>query len=991
MISENSMSKDLPCSNLRLLQNTRSLILAFVLTLSSITSNAQVPPGTLGGEIRDELGSLIVGAKVDIQNEKGVAKSVITDSQGTYTITSLPPGRYFVRVAAKGFAANERSEVEIAAGQRTQLSFVLTVAPVDQKVDVGVNRLLSTDPDDNADALVLKGKDLDAFSDDPDQLAAALQELAGLSADGTQFFIDGFTGGRVPPKASISEIRINQNPFSAEYDRLGFGRIEVLTRAGTSKFRGQVFSSFSDESLNSRNPFAPNRAPYQYRLYGASISGPITLRSASYFLDFQQRQVDDNAIVNATILNAALNPELFRLAVLTPQSFITLSPRLDYQVDKNNRLTARYAFSHSLARGEGIGELSLPSRAYRISSRQHVLQISETAVISQKILNETRFQYLRERRLQEGEDSEPTIRVLESFVGGGSQVGLSLNNRDSWEFQNNTSWAKGSQSFKAGGRLRIVSLTDVSPQNFAGTFTFSGGLGAQLDPLNEIIRDPVTGQPLLEAITSIERYRRTLLLKSKQLSPQEIRLRGGGANQFNIAGGDPRSSVKQVDLGIFLQDDWRLRKGFTVSAGFRYESQSNIESNLNFAPRIAFAWAPHAGDQPRPKTVIRGGFGIFYSRFGEDLILQARRFDGITQQQFIVRDPDFFPLVPLLATLANTQQPQITRRVAEDLQAPRIVQSSISIERELPFAFSLSTAFIFTHSNGVLRSRNINAPLPDTGVRPLGDLSNVFQYESSGRLNQNQLVVAVNNRLSRKFTLFARYILSKATSDTDGADSFPANQFDLSNEYGRSILDIRHRLFISASIDTLWGINLNPFILASSGRPFNITIGRDTNGDTLFTERPAFALDAAKPGIIVTRFGAFDPNPTMGQESIPRNFASSPSFFTVNLGASRSFSFVNVATPPAAPSARPQSSNQPAQVSAPAAGAPRASEKRFRLTVAAQVQNLFNRTNAGTPIGNLSSPLFGQSIATGTGLRFIGSGSSRAANRRIEAQVRFSF
>ncbi len=126
---------------------------------------------------------------------------------------------------------------------------------------------------------------------------------AGSSEDGAQIYIDGFTGGRLPPKESIREIRINRNPFSAEYDRLGYGRVEIFTKPGTDRFRGQAFFNFNDEALNARSPFAATRAPYQSRRYGGNISGPLASKRASFFFDFERRETDDNNVVSAIVLD----------------------------------------------------------------------------------------------------------------------------------------------------------------------------------------------------------------------------------------------------------------------------------------------------------------------------------------------------------------------------------------------------------------------------------------------------------------------------------------------------------------------------------------------------------------------------------------------------------------------------------------------------------------------------------------------------------------
>ncbi|MGB9179536.1 MAG: carboxypeptidase-like regulatory domain-containing protein, partial [Pyrinomonadaceae bacterium] len=857
---------------------------------------AQQSSATLRGRVADEFGGLIIGATVTVTDASGVLKTVTTDTEGSYAFPSLAPGRYQLQAVAPGFATFENAAVEVAAGRNEPLNITLSVAVEAVEVTVTAEPPVSTEPENNIGAVVLRGTDLDALPDDPDDLADALQALAGPSAglNGGDIYIDGFTGGRLPPKESIREVRINRNPFSAEYDRLGYGRIEIFTKPGTDKFRGQAFFNFNDESLNSRNPFAPSRAPFQSRRYGGNLSGPLGAKKASFFLDFERRETDDNAVIRASILDPALNITQFSQTIVTPVRRTTFSPRLDYQLNKNNTLVARYTYAKSSNINSGVGDFNLASRAFNTTNREHTLQLTETAIINQKIINETRFQYVRERRNQVGDNSQPTIRVLDAFTGGGSQVGLSLNNQDNWELQNYTSWTTGNHSLKAGARLRGVKITDVSPQNFAGTYTFAGGDAPVLDANNQVVIDPATGQPVLTSITSIERYRRTLLFQQQGLSAAEIRARGGGATQFSINGGNPQAAVTRWDFSPFIQDDWRYRPNLTFSLGLRYETQNNIHSRTDFAPRLAFAWAPGAGGSGagarQQKTVIRGGVGLFYDRFSESLTLQTNRFNGTNQQQFIVTNAtaggtsilDLFPNTPSIATLEGFSIPQITRVVANDLRTPYTMQAAFSLERQLPYRMSLSASFISARTLHVLRSRAV------------GTNFNTYQYESSGRFNQNQLILSVNSRFSSKATLFVSYVLNKANSDTDGSNTFPANQFDLSTEYGRSSVDIRHRLTIVGSVTAPWGIRLNPFIIASSGRPFNITIGRDVNGDRLFTDRPSFAgpnADCNDPDIRCTSFGNFNVNPQPGDAIIPRNFGQGPSSFTVNMRVSKTFGF----------------------------------------------------------------------------------------------------
>ena len=1024
---------------MRLFQRIMGRTLLVLLVLSVFGSfnlfAQQQSSGTLRGTVADEFGGLIVGATVTVSDASGVQKQTTTDTEGHYAFSALAPGRYTVNVAAPGFAAYDNASVEVVAGRTDPLNITLSISIEQVEVTVQAEEPLNTEPENNLGAVTLRGTDLDSLPDDPDDLGEALQALAGPSAgqEGGEIFIDGFSGGRLPPKESIREIRINRNPFSAEYDRLGYGRIEIFTKPGTDRFRGQAFFNFNDESFNSRNPFAPNRAPYQSRRYGGNVSGPLTAKRASFFFDVQRNETDGNEVISAIILDPALSIVPFNETVLTPIRTTTFSPRLDYQINDNNTLVARYTFQQSERQNQGLQSgFALPSRAYSTESTQQTFQLTETAVINKKIINETRFQYIRQRSTQTGDDTQPTIRVLDAFIGGGANVGLSFDNEDRIELSNFTSWSLGTHSLKAGARLRVVRVLDFAPQNFNGSFTFAGGTAPLLDANNQVVLD-AAGQPVLTTITSIERYRRTLLFQQQGLTGAQIRALGGGPTQFSIAGGNPETSVMQADFGGFIQDDWRLRPNFTLSLGLRYETQNNVHSWADFAPRVAFAWAPGAGSGSRQQTtVIRGGFGLFYTRIANNLTLQSLRFNGENQQQFVItantlggvallNQPVFTSAgvtnVPTVAELSAFQIPQTTRRMAEDLRTPYTMQTAISLERQLPYRIGLSINFINSRTLHALRSRNINAPLPGTitlanprGTRPFGDIGNIFEYESSGRFNQTQLIINLNSRFSRNYTIFANYVYNRARSDTDGTGTFPANQYDLSTEYGRSSLDIRHRFSLVGSINNLpWGIRLNPYIIAQSGVPFNITIGRDANGDTLFTERPAFATDLTKPGVVVTRFGAFDPNPEPGQQIIPRNFGTGPSFFTVNLRASKTWGFGGERTVTGNAGGGGGGGGRGGRGGAGGGGGGRGgrgggggggmaaggddaggtTQQRYNLTFSISVQNLFNNVNLAPPVGNLSSPLFGQS--TSTAGRYGAGGNQAAGNRSVEALIRFSF
>src|SRR5436305_608619 len=362
--------------------------------MPTATVSAQQNTGGLKGHVSDEFGSVIVGATVTATDANGKTKSATTNGEGTFSLTGLAPGKYTVRASAPTFGTFENTEVDVTT-RAGQLDVTLKVTIDQQKVTVSADAAgVNTDPENNVSALVLRGTDLESLPEDPDDLAAALQALAGPAAgpNGGQIYIDGFTGGRLPPLASIREIRINNNPWSSEFDRPGFGRIEILTKPGSDRFRGQANFSFNNQSFNSRNPFAATRAPYMSRNFGGNLSGPISKKKASFFFDFDKRDINDEAIVNATILDPNLNIVSFSESVLQPSRRFDFSPRLDYQINSSNTLVVRYEYEHS-RNIAGAGGFSLGSRKYTAFSTQQTFRLTETSILNKRTVNETRFQF----------------------------------------------------------------------------------------------------------------------------------------------------------------------------------------------------------------------------------------------------------------------------------------------------------------------------------------------------------------------------------------------------------------------------------------------------------------------------------------------------------------------------------------------------------------------------------------------------------------------
>ncbi len=740
-------------------------VLLTALFIASLPVHAQT--ATLRGQVTDETGAVVPGAKITVAGVSGQASVVTSGSDGSYSVGGLAPGSYTVRADAADLTQTQPAKIILKSGAQT-VNVQMKVASVTQQVTVQENAgpSVTTEPANNATALVLRGEDLQALSDDPDDLQSDLQALAGPSAgpEGGEIYIDGFSGGQLPSKDSIREVRINQNPFSPEFSKLGYGRIEILTKPGTDQWHGQGFFNFGDDIFNSRNPYAQQKAPFLLKEYGGTVSGSLS-KKASFFLDTERRAIDNGSVIDAITLApetlAVVSP--YTGVLLAPQRRVRVSPRVDYQLSQNNTLMFRYGFTRNDVEDQGIGNFNLPSRGYYTLDQDHTVQITETAVLGPSTVNETRFQFFHVENDQASNSLAPALLVLGSFNGGGSQMGRAFDTENHYELQNYTSLIKGMHTWKFGVRMRGETIDNTSPQNFGGTFTFGGGTGPELDANNQPVLD-ASGQPVTQPITSIEQYQRTLLFQQLGYSPAQIRALGGGATQFSIIGGSPYLAASQVDAGLFVGDDWRVRHNVTLSLGLRYETQSNIHDWRDIAPRVGFAWAPGSDHIAlHPKTVIRGGFGMFYSRFDIANTETAERYNGIVQQEYIVNNPNFFPNIPSIASLGGTPSTSTIQEVSATLRAPYIIQSAVTVERQVVRNTTVSVTYTNSHGLHMLRSEEFNAPGP------------IYLMESSGLYNQNQLITNVNSRLNNNVSLFGYYTLNRAMSNTDGISArFPA-------------------------------------------------------------------------------------------------------------------------------------------------------------------------------------------------------------------------
>jgi len=982
---------------------------------------AQTGTGTLRGTLVDPSRGAVVNTPVQVTTSGGQTLTTTTNDVGVYELRDLAPGAYTVEVTAKGFAPYKKEGVQIAAGQTQQLNITLALQSEQEQVTVSGEALsLDTTASANASAVVLTEKELEALPDDPDELQQDLEALAGPSAgpNGGQMYIDGFTAGQLPPKSSIREIRINQNPFAAEYDKVGYGRIEILTKPGTNQWHGQISVNKNDAAFNAQNPFATTNAGYESTQIEGNIGGPLS-KKASFFFNTDDRDIHDQSLVsaftlpfNCTSQGLGFAESLCSQSLSSPRTRFNGGPRVDYQLTKNNTLSARFQFFRNNATDSGVGGLTLPTSAYDVLTTEQTLQLTDTQVIGSRTINETHFQYRRESGTENPYSTLPELDVLGAFTGGGNSLGTTDDHENLYELQNYTSIAFGKHFVKFGARVRAMhdanTATGSQSAGFNGVFTFS----------------------------SLSNYATTEQDLANGLSLAAIRALGFGPTQFSLITGNPYASVSMVDASPYVQDDWRMRPNITVSYGLRLETQDHISDHADLAPRLGVAWGL-GGTKAVPKIVLRAGWGIFYDRFPPNLVLEAGRQNGVNEQELIISNPNFFcpnslAACPAINTLQGTSVPTIYQ-IAPNLHAPMLMQTAVSVERQLSKAANVSISYLNSRGWRQLVTNNVNSPvLPGTeiatpacvppaagncGVYPNGIGENIYQYESAGIFRQNQLVLNTTIRAGAKLSLNAYYSLNYADSDTAGANSFASNPYNLMADYGRAAFDIRSRFFVGGTITVPFGMRLSPFLVASSGSPYNITLGQDLIGSSLLNQRPTFASPLSNPANIVnTQFGAFDKVPVAGETLVPINYLTGPSQFSLNLRLAKTISFGRLPEGKTGQIGARQGGGGGqrggglARPPGPGGfgGGGGGGAGRYSVVLSVNVRNIFNNVNFSTPVGNLTSPLFGEStgLSSGFGGGFGGAqtsgagasaglpaagGGAAAANRQIYLQATFGF
>ena len=918
----------------------------------SATSQLHPTEGTLSGIVADPSGAVIPNATIHIElhnssttNRNSTAKNTTSDATGHYAIT-LPPGTYDVIIVSPGFDPFLGTARIPTAGAKAHFDAALIIATQAEVVNVPIDNASSTSAGDNRSAMVFKSTELETFSDDDATFQQQLLAIAG--GDPSQppnIYVDGFSGGQMPPKASIREVRINQNPFSAQYQDLGFGRVEIFTKPGSDKLHGRLQVFGNDNALNSLNPYTGAQPPYYSLNVQENLNGPIG-KKTSFFFNGVYNDQQFNSVINTAATPDSPNAP-FSGSVSSPTLTNDYSFRLDRQVTPTNTLTARYEFNRvDLTNAGLLVAQTLASQAYNSSTTNQTLQLSDTQTIGTKMISETRFQYIRTRLDQNPLSTAPTVIVQGYFNGGGGSAQTLHDNQDHYEFQESFSLQHGAHFFRIGGRYRSTRDANLSTSNYNGQFTYSS-----------------SDNNTISALSNFE---------------------SGNPSQFSITAGQPSAVVVTGDLSLYAEDEWKVTKNVTLNFGLRAESQSAIPDHFDPAPRIGAAWAIGQTAKRPAIVVLRPGFGLFYDRFASTNILTSIRQNGVSQQSYFVSNPP-----PGCAPADITQCPTTATqptiyRIDPNLRSEYQIVAGITAEHTFGKYGTATVNFLHQQGDHQWISRNINAPLPGTynpavansGVYPFGSTQAIYQFSSNASSSVNILFTNAQLNLSKSLNLWFFMGNRYKNSDTGGATSFPSDQYNVAADYGRNASQ-HYRLFTGANIKLPYRFTLAPFFSYMSKTPFNITTGTDLNGDTQYNDRPSFATSSSPTASIYkTAYGTFNANPQPGETIIPINYGNGPGLVYAAFRVGKDFKFGTPSPASAAPAAAGAK---------PATPAPKP-DPPYTLSFSAEADNIFNHVNPAPPIGVLSSPDFGKSV-TVNGIF----GDNTAANRIVSLRASFNF
>jgi hypothetical protein len=809
----------------------RLLALAFLLLTpcAALAANSTTPPPAstpaLHGTVADPTGAIVPGAEVDLVDPTGaVTGTYRSQGDGTFQVVAPHTGSYTLVVSEPGFET-VRTPVVIGAAVSgapaaapalpAQLHIVLPIARFATNVQVnGDTNTDLTAGDSNRDSSVMSSQDLKALPIFDNDYATAMSSFLDQnvsSTGGTGLMVDGVEANRATVSASaVQEIRINQDPYSAQYYYPGRGQMEIITKSAADHYHGQFNFLYRNSAMNAQNALAPIKPFEERQTYEGSFTGPIPhAKKSSFLISFNRVAFDQDSVISATISPTAANPSgAFQANVPAPSRDTEFSLRAAHQFSDKNSGYVQYSYEEWTAQNQGVGGQTMAAAAYNNEFHEDDVVAHMDSIVSATTLNQISLVGEHDFNRNSNVTEAPNVNVAGDFVTGSAQND-SFGSEYNFRLYDMVTWTRGRNLVKFGvGTPHIDRRAYDDNTNALGSYTFGPTLAAD-------------GVTVLD--TALQNYAANL------------------PSEFTQNTGDTHFIYHQQEVGGFIQDQFKLTDRFSITPGLRYDWQNFLANRrLGFSPRVSFAWVLN----DESKTVVRGGGGIYYDRFGSGPLLDLTRYSTARRRALVLSlNPAQLPTsgcVPITNCFTLSAQPPSLAELQPNAKLPYQIQYGVSIERQLG---EKATGVVSVYSaRGIdsFRSVDINAPTPqsDYTERPNPAFARIRQMQPAGLWEGDGMDVSYRGRLNKYFTGFGRYTWSHFESNTGGIGWFPQNQYAPNDEWSNAGFDRRNRLGMYAMFHPESVFNLSAGIFANSGTPWTELTGTDLYGDGLFNTRP---------------------------------------------------------------------------------------------------------------------------------------------------------
>ncbi|MDR3742046.1 MAG: TonB-dependent receptor [Terracidiphilus sp.] len=793
--------------------------LALLLLLSSAPFSfadkpAPAPPAasSVRGVVADPSGAIIPGAEIDIVDANGaVAGTARSSGDGSFQIAVPRGGNYTLVVSEPGFDTVRNSVVIPAAAPAlaAPLHIVLPIAGLATNVHVNADSSEDlTAPEDNHDSSVMTAgelKQLPIFDNDYASSMSAFLDDSATGSGGSGLIVDGAEANRATVSASaVQEVRINQDPYSAQYYWPGRGQMEIITKSAADHYHGQFNFQFRDSAMNAQNALAPSKPFEQRRIYEGSTTGPIRyIPKSSFLVSFNRAEEDRDSVVSATIPSGP-----FSANVASPTRDTEFSVRAARQIGERHSAYAEYSYEDWNGKNQGVGGQTLAEAAYIGGYHEDDAKLHVDSTLSAVLLNQLSIIGEHDSNRHANAVEAPHVSVSGEFSGGSAQ-GDYFSTEYNFRLFDMVTWTHGHHLVKAGIGIPHISRRAYDDDtNALGSYTFSPTVAA----------DGVT-----VLATALDNYT------------------SNHPSAFTQNSGDTHFIYHQQEMGAFIQDQWKITDHFAITPGLRYDWQNFLaQKRLGFSPRASFAWVLNDD----AKVVVRGGGGIYYDRFGSGPLLDLARYEDARRRSVrLSLDPATEPdtgCVPITDCVTLETQPASLTQLKPDAKLPYQIQYGLSIERQLG---EHGTGIVSVYSaRGIdeFRSVDINAPTPESGYteRPDPNYGMIRQMQPAGFFAGSGLDISYRGEFNKYFTGFGRYTWSHYDSNMGGIGWFPQNQYAPNDEWSRAGFDRRQRLGLYAMFNPKSVFNLSTGIFANTGTPWTILTGTDAYGDGLYNTRP---------------------------------------------------------------------------------------------------------------------------------------------------------